>query len=66
MERFTPLILAIVTVVLGATSADHILTKRAIPKLKPPKMRATLQTVLPTPPPLPADPPPPALKPDFG
>lgn len=65
MERFTPLVLAIVTVVLGATGADHILTKRAIPDLKPPKTRAMLQTLLPTPPPPPPEAPP-ARKPDFG
>jgi hypothetical protein len=69
MERFSPLMLAIAAVILGTLSADHVLTKRAIPELKPPaaKGKLTMRAIMvpasvpeplipPPPPPMPADP----------
>jgi len=68
MERFSPLMLAILTVVLGATSADRILTRRAIPELKPPAktLKLTMRAMMvpaPAPEPLIPPPPPPIFEP---
>jgi len=60
MERFSPLMLAIAAVILGTASADHVLTKRAIPQLKPPAAKLTMRALMvPTPAPVPLTPPPP-------
>jgi len=60
MERFSPLMLAIAAVILGTLSADQVLTRRAIPDLKPPatKSRLTMRALM-VPAPIPEIPPPP-------
>lgn len=66
MERFAPLVLAILTVAGAAASADHLLTIRAIPELRPPKMARPMSAML-LPPiapePLTPPPPPPVFEP---